>query len=299
MMNGDLFSLSGELRNYIYEYALSEPLGLRCLRGPDGVGRLCLQLKQELMNANSDCYGDKDGKATAWDLDFLGLQRMVRADGRVFTNVEEMPLIDGQIANQLQFVNHELRRETRGLGIRVNSITFTSTQDGDYSVLRQFLDFTKQLPQPQHKHLTTIVLKDRGAQEWAVSLEAVSKFCRNNPRILVKMHKWKASPADMNFVLAALEIKQVYRREPCFVTKITSDPTLQHELLEENRVALGIVSTLPANFRLFPVNDVFEEMNFRQACLDDKEYCDYFENAISGGIDAWIPWIEEWYKNGF
>jgi hypothetical protein len=70
------------------------------MQGPDGVGRLYLQLKQAVENAQY--AGDFLGESVNHRLLHLSYRGMVRTDGRVFTNLHETPLIDGQVANQLQ-----------------------------------------------------------------------------------------------------------------------------------------------------------------------------------------------------
>jgi hypothetical protein len=226
---------------------------------------------------------------------------MVRADRRISTNLKETPVIDKQVANQLRFVSKQLRRETRGLGVRFNTITFTAVQHRDIGVYRQFLSFVKELPARQHKHLTTIVLKDRGAFESHSDLEDVNSFCRSNPHVLVKMHKWDARPMELALIDAALRVKQVYRKDPSFVTKITSDLSLQHDMLKDNQATTSLLPPMASNFRFFPMDadDGFDEKAFRRACASNDEFWEFAENTITGGVDAWLPWIREWCKNGF
>jgi hypothetical protein len=171
----------------------------------------------------------------------------------------------------------------------------------DVSVYRQFLSFVTELPVPQHKHLTTIVLKDRGAFESHSDLENMSNFCRNNPHVLVKLHRFDARPMELAFPDAALRVKQVYRKDPSFVTKITSDLSLQHDLLMDNQATASLMPPMAANLRFFPMDadDGFDEKTFRRACAMNERFWDFAENTIAGGVDAWIPWIREWYKDGF
>lgn len=271
-MANRLLDLPAELRNHIYEYSLAEPLGLRFVEDLTGTGRLCLRQGHEYK-------------------DYLNADRSHVA-------IQEFPVLEGVIANQLQFVNRQLRKETKGLGIRVNTLIFASIKDHNCGVLRRFLAFVKKLPSAQHKHLSTVILKDRGAREWAPNLEGVSRFCRSHPRVTVRMHMWKTHPIGHDFILTAVLVKQVYRRDPLFVSNVTSDPWLQQRLLENNKKALSIVSALPANFRVFPAHDEFNETTFRHACAKDP-ICEDIAGTIAGGVDAWIPWIEAWFQDGF
>jgi hypothetical protein len=269
------------------------------IQGPDGVGRLCLQLKQEVENAQY--LDDWPGEQSSARLRYLSSRGMVRADGKVFTNLNDTPLIDGQVGNQIQYVNKMLRRETKGLGIRQNSIVFTGVKDRDVGVYRQLISFLKQLPVPQHKHLATIVLKDRGAFESHSHLEDISNFCRINPHVHIKLHRFDARPLELAFVDAALRVKQVFRKDPSFVTKITSNLSLQHDLLMDNQATASLLPPVAANLRFFPTDadDGLDEVAFRRACASNDEFWEFAENTITGGIDAWMPWIREWYQDGF
>jgi hypothetical protein len=106
---------------------------------------------------------------------------------------------------------------------------------------------------------------------------------------------------ELAFLNAALRVKQVYRKDPSFVTKITSDLSLQHDLLMDNVPTVSLMPSVAANLRFFPMDadSGFEEVAFRRACATHEDFWDFAENTITGGIDAWIPWIQEWYKDGF
>jgi hypothetical protein len=219
------------------------------------------------------------------------------ADGKFRDSVVKWKYDKGQVANQLQFVNCQFRQDTKGYGLRHNSITFT--RSSDYGALRQFLDFVKELPTTQYKHLTTIVLQDRGAKERKSDFKAVSQFCRDNPHILVKVRGADILPAKFLFdtLIAALRWKQIYREDSAFITKITSNPVLQQKLLRWNRVAVGPVPIPPTNLRMFPADETFNVEAFRRLCMADIHYYVFTRNT-PGGFDSWIPWIEDWYKNG-
>lgn len=280
--------LPAEIRNLIYDYALYEPLGLLVIRGPDDVSRLCLQFQQQ--------------GHTTWDssLSVVNTRKITMVKGKVPRGFGQWQLFDAQVANQLQFVSRSFRHETKGYGLRLNSITFTSVRNGDYGVLPQFRDFMMDLPKPRYKHLSTVVLRDRagGAMNCRWDRDAVIRICRKNPHILVKIYEGLTIMAESEILFKALEIKQVFRRDPGFVMRITSDPVLQQQLLSIQQPALSVVPRLPANLRLFPANETFDAQAFHQLFMKDYLYS-FFMSKIPGGFDSWIPWIEDWYKNGF
>ena len=85
------------------------------------------------------------------------------------------------------------------------------------------------------------------------------------------------------------------------MTKITSDLSLQHDLLMDNQATASLMPPMAANFRFFPVDaeEGLDEVAFRRACASHDAFWEFAENTIAGGIDAWMPWIREWYQDGF
>ncbi|KAF2134740.1 hypothetical protein P153DRAFT_402534 [Dothidotthia symphoricarpi CBS 119687] len=206
---------------------------------------------------------------------------------------------DYTLANQLQFVNRELHTVTKGLGLRYNLIIIRNHRELDKSVLRRFLKFIE-LSTIEHRNLTTIILKDRGAREreWVPNLESACKFCKRNPHIFIKLHQDKTRPDEVGLVLYVTFIKHVYWRDPSFYARITEDSMLQQELQTGNQTALAIVPALPQSLRMFPAEKSFDETAFRYACCEDLDE-GWIIGTIGGGIDTWILLIREWYKNGF
>jgi hypothetical protein len=96
--------LSAELRNMIYAYALSEPNGLIFLLNRSKIGQLCIK-----PTSASPALPDAVNKANK-------------------STSSDRPKDDASCtANQLQYVSHELRHETRGLGVRYNDLTFCTS----------------------------------------------------------------------------------------------------------------------------------------------------------------------------
>jgi hypothetical protein len=106
---------------------------------------------------------------------------------------------------------------------------------------------------------------------------------------------------ELVFLDAATRVKQVYRKDTSFVTSISSDLALQHMLLTDNQATASLLPPMAENLRFFPMDadDGFDEVAFRRACATDGDFWEFAENAITGGVDAWIPWIREWYQDGF
>jgi hypothetical protein len=287
-MGSHLLSLPAELRNQIYEYALVEPRSLFLVNDAHGVGHLCLHTQQ------AKEYYDQTKTLPSW----WGPRDVHNNNG--LGTMAIVGLEKSIIANQLQFVCRQLRLETKGLSLRLNTITMIGNEMQGQGVYKMFLNFTKTISASQHKHLRTIILRDGKDIEfapWAPSLEAVCNFCRSHPRVLVKYHQWKARPAGIPFLLHAVSVKHIYRRDTSFVLLVTSDVALQKEFLNWDRSAIGLAPLLPQNLRMFPADDVFDEQAFRSA-VEEDEVEGWIAETIAGGVNSWIVLIRNWYEKG-
>jgi hypothetical protein len=89
------------------------------------------------------------------------------------------------IANQLQFICHQLRQETRRLGLRLNTVIFDHS---DGLSVAQCADFLRFLPE-NHKQSIQL-LEIRHVRDWrfnAASVQTVFDFCTDNIKSKVKL----------------------------------------------------------------------------------------------------------------
>jgi hypothetical protein len=287
-MGSRLLSLPAELRNQIYEYALVEPRSLFLIDDAYDVGHLCLHIEQA-----KEYYNQAKALPSLWG------PRAAHKNGGPET-MAMVGLEKSTIANQLQFVCRQLRLETKGLSLRLNTITMKGNEKQGQGVHEMFLKFAKAISASQHNYLRTIILRDGEDIDfapWAPSLEAVCNFCRSHTRVLVKYHQWKARPAGIPFLLHAVSVKHIYRRDTSFVLLVTSDEALQKEFLNWDRSAIGLAPLLPRNLRMFPADDVFDERAFRSA-VEEDEVEGWIAETIAGGVNTWVTLIRNWYEKG-
>jgi hypothetical protein len=132
-MTSHLERLPGELRNEIYEYALTMDEGI-CYREDDhGVGWLCLHLLKlgehsGLMTATveADVVCEADDEASARKRrKFISEDRDIDEPVQDLKETQKLVRVNGHIvACQLQFVNRLFRNETKALVLRYNAIYF-------------------------------------------------------------------------------------------------------------------------------------------------------------------------------
>jgi hypothetical protein len=63
------------------------------------------------------------------------------------------------------------------------------------------------------------------------------------------------------------------------------------------KAAVGTVLIPPSNFRMFPADETFDVAASQQLCKKDLNYY-ALTRGMPCGFDNWIPWMQDWYKNG-
>lgn len=276
-----LLELPGELRNFIYAYVLSEPAGLRFRQDEYGIGRLESMpaektLRPTLMVAKGE-IDDADKK-------------------------EQLQTAASRVANQLQYVSHEIRRETRGLGVRHNALTF------DY--LHDILAFINTCPQSDLKHLRLLRLRkalySTTGGEDGITLgqpdERYAKlfdFCANNPSLVVRnnISGWKQS--HPMFVPYAILVEMQFRKSHTRIADFFTKPSIQSEVQTvTSRKVEPMAEALPPNFEIFPEDDDFNERQFRDTCTSDVMINNFFHTAVDGGVQRWADEARKIYEHG-
>jgi hypothetical protein len=148
----NFMSLSGEIRKMIYAYALTEERGLHYGIGPERVARLYL---------NNKPY-------------------------------KELRSYELEEANQLRYVNKQLYVETRGLGLRYNTVKFI-----DFADAAAFLqDYPQAAQRLQGMHISNYEsnIASRDLQWQRPATRLVLSFLRENPHLPAKLALECASP---------------------------------------------------------------------------------------------------------
>ncbi|KAF2821630.1 hypothetical protein CC86DRAFT_98826 [Ophiobolus disseminans] len=271
--------LPGELRNLIFAYTFSEPMGLSYRLDPPGIGRLESMLPATTLPSKvqlDTCKPTPERKA---------LNRRTR-----------------RVANQLQYVCHELRAETRGLGIRYNDLSF--------EYLKDVLAFIRIIPQAEVKHLRILHVKKGmystvGGEE--VNLlgapdERYSRlfnFCLAHPALTIcnPVIGWRQS--DPMFVPYAILVQMQFRKSSSRIEDFFTSPSVQDMVRTITSRKVGqMEEALPANFKMYPEDDTFDSTLFRNTCVGHPMINNFFNHAVDGGVGRWATEAEKIYMHG-
>lgn len=281
MMDGfcHLLTLPGELRNMIYAYALFEPAGLHFQRDERGIWRL---------------YAAQP---------FTHTQNRPKIPKDLDDPDPERPDSVRRVSNQLQFVCHELRSETRGLGIRFNSLIF----DGPQGILK----FIELCPPKEHRFLRKMQIRkglysknhpqpgDRGLDLPDGRHSRLFDFCTANPLMTIRnpLSGWRHD--DAMFIQYAILLQMQFRKQSTRVSDFYTDHVTQLRVkLVTARKVQKLQRALPDNFKIFPEDQTFDEDVFTKACEADGLISGMLATVVEGGIKRWIPEVRKIYAEG-
>lgn len=273
--------LPGELRNAIYSYALREPAGLRFRQDDYGVGRL--EITSLAVPSTPTVYF-----ATC------------KTENIVKREIAKAAL---GAANQLQYVNHELRKETRGLGIRCNDLSFDK--------LRDLLSFISICPNTETQYLRKLRLQDALYTTYGgpyVDLlqpderhTQILQFCEANPGLIVESYIKGWGQTHTMFVPYAMLVEMQFRKTNNRVPDFFTDPGCWPlvEGVTKRKLANAGQGT-PANLKFFPGDKVFDEEAFRTSALGIANFFGPgdFNRIVEGGVDRWVPLVKNIYDEG-
>ncbi|OAG16618.1 hypothetical protein CC77DRAFT_1065068 [Alternaria alternata] len=278
-MESRLLQLPGELRNKIFEYALTIDDGICYREDKLGVGWLCLHPQQTERDVGELAQTPAAG-ASGEELEDEAparKRRRLTKTGRttkkpvVATRKMRRPAqvtVNGHVvANQLQFVNHQLRSETRALVIRYNDIHIL----GEYRYLTEFIDSVV-----GHKRL------------W------IQKIVRR-----VQSKRKSRRPIKINldgdaFFMVAGVIHEFGRQNHLFLSRLTQNVNYQQLV----RSSAGF-SKLSPYTKKFPWDKKFDEAATRRYCETNDFVQHFLLPTAPNGIEGLVAIAKEWIENGY
>jgi hypothetical protein len=275
-----LFDLPAEVRNTIYEYALTFPHGLRYYHDP------CF-VTDHMQVADADSLTNPPAH---WE-------------------PEDHAFLITQDANQLKFVNKQLRLETYSLVLRYNDIFFYDVQDTTLFLTRCSTSY--------YRHIRTFNIQQESFhREWPYSIQDVDSlkrvfnFCRQAPHVQVR----NLQPFDDHanrflewFPHAAARLQYFARNEKTGFDIFIPKPwrSLRWDCRDPITVELTSAEVTPSNFRLilpvhlFTIERQAELLSeFRETILKSNLFGRMILPNVIGGIDRWVEIAEEMLRNG-
>jgi len=195
------------------------------------------------------------------------------------------------VANQLQFVNRQLHRETRALGLRYNDIWIVDTALHQES-------FYRSLNARQVYQLGNITIRTehgwvKGSGSWIIIRK---EEC---PRLSIRFYSPQVRLNNGKFLTHAWMIQHCSRGNTAFLQRLSSDPDTQH------RMAVSMGPTNPCWKKIspfekwFPWEETFDEAAFRAVCLTTDRLGLMLSKSPEFDMEALVAVARDWYKNGF
>lgn len=276
-----LLSLPGELRNIIYSHVLTSPSGLHYIQRP------------------ADHVHDPSSDTTL----------PISGDGRFY----DSPTSTLEF-NQLQYVSHQLRRETRGLEFQFNDTLH-------FSSLRETAAFVSTMPAHIGQHLETLHICDGGcgffdggcgffdggsAQVSNEKFQAIKEFCAAHAHITVRSRQPTLRPISKTRLLGlgarCVYVEYCARGRMTLLRRFITTPGRARDNLawifgfpsppDED---VATCSPLPDNFRLclMPENGKrFDQAAFEKDYRAPCRITELIRRGLRGGDDEYVCLME-------
>jgi hypothetical protein len=306
-----LLQLPGELRNYIYSYALAEEEGVCYRKDERGIGWLCLHppatveraTKLEPISATSNTGVEDIEQGSSRKRRKTSHNEPAKTSTKDTSTASRVRIGNHIILNQLQFVCRQLR-ETQGLGLRYNDISIFDTMDNTQDLL---MSTTTQ----QTGWLRKIIIK--AEEGWdtksKTETEATTTHSREDlwetvnreyPNLNFEIHLSTARIDSENFFVSGL-VYLYARGKAGSISRFTKDAEtelLLRRIAELNTETVKMVQ--PSAVRTFPWDMVFDEAAVREQCQNGPDVlAQYLREDPDLDADVLVEIAREWYTKGF
>jgi hypothetical protein len=298
-MESRLLQLPGELRNKIFEYALTIDDGICYREDKVGVGWLCLHPQQTEQDVEEHAQtpaavassGELEDEAPARKRRKLTetvrfIKNSVVATKK--TNRLAQVTVNGHlVANQLQFVNHQLRSETRALVIRYNDIYILDEH-------RHLMEFFYSVVGHKRGWIQRIVRRVQSETKLKRPIKVKSHEALH-PRFIIHEYLPEVSLDGNAFFLVAGVIREFGRQNHSFLSRLTQNVIYQQLV----RSSSNRFVKLSSYAKVFPWDKKFDEAAIRRYC----ETNDFVQNILlptaPNGIEGLVAIAKEWIENGY
>jgi hypothetical protein len=314
-----LLSLPSEIRNSIYEYALTQAEGLLYHKNSNDVGQLCTRGIEDMVNNDVSEADENSGMTEKESMGQTGSDdkgedeneqddTIACPESGVDTldhgrnhELEEEAIEPEQVpANQLQFVCRKLRNETKGLGVRLNTIRFAAKTEG--KALEQCLSFLHSLAPHHKKYIRALDIYSSTNESEITNAPELFMFCKEHPKSQVNFHFGFIEHFPYYFIRGAIVLGWIFGKE-CFLTTYASLPWKLRYRIELSMLHTNLpkrpFTTVPSNFHIFPSIKRFDERRFRShMSLDARSRIRLMEQTLEITGDDFVAWAENWCQNG-
>jgi hypothetical protein len=270
--------LPREIRDCIYEYVLTDLVGLSYRVGDDKISRICESTNGDLLPVVPMVRN----RITL-------LSSICGTIGAMFSRSHNNK--QGESFNQIQYVSRAFHAETAGLEFKFNSIQFTDC--GGFSAGQRCRTFVNGVESRSYaKHLKLRIIGACPLSQWKLKEQALTllEYCAQNPNSTVRWHDPQWSLEDPKFILIGLAYITAFRGDRDILARLmhSLDPLLQFDL---SSYSLTLPNEVPRNYRILPAERHLSRTSFMIAY---KRSC-----ALDGtDISQWSNLVEHWFNEG-
>ncbi|KAH5070994.1 hypothetical protein HBH96_002490 [Parastagonospora nodorum] len=278
---------SGEIRNLIYEYVLTEDKGVSYYADEMDIGWLCLHDESTVKTYEVEKEQDMPHKSNnTKEIQKLESKRPPRigfTQREIQCEGKHVSISRGRhtIANQLQFTCMQLADETCGLGLRYNTIRFRGHQLA--SPGHECASFIRMLPSTEVPHIRVLVLESLVPKK---KLQTLLDFCFDHPT--VKVHVKVPSLPFKNLLSFVLMYEYIMGKTSSYLDSISTDISIQRhrEVLQEVCALKGYTrfSNCPSNFMVYLREEILDPVGTRHAVNNDAKLSSLL-SGTPGGLD--------------
>jgi hypothetical protein len=315
--------LPGELRNRVYAYTFFEEKGVCYREDKNGVAWLCLHSFDQDAPINTvagtlittaDEDGDEGLPRTKRRKLSNGTPQHTQSKCELTKKDARVRACEYQyiVANQLQFVNRQLRCETRGLSLRYNSSVsfdsylhlgrlFSGINQSQLAWLR-ILIIRAEDPELED---TTQSIDTAADGRTAAESEGTQKtryefdfLTQEYPKLAIHIHTPSDFIGSKDFLLSALITQCHGRGNAAFPNKFSGNFGVQQILTGLMGRLRGSQRRLPPCVKMFPWEEAFDEAAFRQSCATTDQLALFLARTEDFDIERLVAIAKEWYEDG-
>ncbi|KAH7081639.1 hypothetical protein BKA63DRAFT_589367, partial [Paraphoma chrysanthemicola] len=223
------------------------------------------------------------------------------------------------VANQMAFVSHQLRFETKGLGLRYNVLYMFNGSIHDVTQLcvsltkqqRRWLEtikmkyesvFTKRIASSNEPIAMSDSISDSASDEEVKRSNLVlTELVSDCPRLAIHVHIPDIKSSTEYFLASALAMQYCSCGNLSFIDRFSSDALMQSALrdwIEEIEQEFKQAFQYPPCMKVFPAEEAFDEAIFRKNCAEKDELAMFLRSGPDYDIEKLVTIAREWYLFG-
>lgn len=294
--------LPAELRNLVYEFALSEEQGLTYHRDERRLGWLCLHQLIEAATSVSDAGAPvAESQANPGSRKRRKLNNGTPQETGAWGPHSMVCIGKFTVANQLQFVSHQLRRETRGLGLRYNDISI-------FDSMSHITKLFHSLSPRQTSWLRKVVVKAEHGWDAKPAANGAStsagdggweEIAEAYPQLNIHIHSPDVRISSGSYFLMALIIQHRGRGNNTFLERLSPNPRMRRIMTDLVETSTAERPRLASCVKMFPWDTEFDKKAFETTCLMTDKLAHVLSACPEFKIEDLTAIAKDWVSNGF